>query len=205
MLADVRGAGSPAHEEEKKESALCGRGFQLREITRTGTAAFPHSADLRKHRFDAAGHLYFVTKRRVPAAAVDLAQLPAAEEIIRALFWLLEQQRIWLLGFVLMPDHGHLVLAPRPPCTLHQVLHSLFSFSAQKINELRGQHGALWMEEYFDRHLRDREETRQCLDYLHLNPVRNGLVQAKEGWMYSSAHPDYHDKMSWAWFLGGES
>ena len=115
-----------------------------------------------------------------------------------------EQQRIGLLGFVLMPDHCHIVLAPRTPFSLKQVLHSLFSFSAQAINKRLHRQGALWMEEYFERHLRDQEETRQCLAYLHLNPVRKGLVQKAEDWPYSSAHPPLHKKMNWAWYVGME-
>ncbi|TAN37262.1 MAG: XTP/dITP diphosphatase [Verrucomicrobia bacterium] len=198
-ILNERGAGSPAHEDVKKIPDLCGRGFQPRE---TVSSVFPHSADLRKHRYDVAGHLYFVTKRRAANAEIDLSQPPIADEIVQSLFWLLEDQRIWLLGFVLMPDHCHFVLAPRPPFSLKQVLHSLFSFSAQKINHLLHRHGAFWMEEFFERHLLNQEETRKCLEYLHLNPVRKGLVQRAEDWRYSSASPGFHDKMSWAWLMG---
>ena len=202
-ILNDRGGGSSTHQEANAESALCGRGFQPRETSPATPVTFPHSADLRKHRFDAAGHIYFVTKRRATTADIDLSQLPAADEIIRSLFWLLEQQRIWLLGFVLMPDHGHFILAPRPPFSLQQVLHSLFSFSAHEINKRLHRHGTLWMEEFFEHHLRDQAEIRQSLDYVHLNPVRKGFVQRAEDWRYSSAFPEFHDKMSWTWLLGG--
>jgi REP element-mobilizing transposase RayT len=194
---------SSANNATDAPPASGGRGFQPREIPPAPPPGFPHAADLRKHRFDAAEHIYFVTKRRAVGVEVDLSKPPPADEIVGALFWLLEQQRIWLPGFVLMPDHLHPVLAPRATFSLKQVLHSLFSFSAQRINQRFQRHGALWMEEYFEHHLRDRDEVRPCLNYLHLNPVRRGFVQQATDWSYSSAQASYHERLSWAWFLGG--
>ncbi|MCX7010709.1 MAG: transposase [Kiritimatiellaeota bacterium] len=154
---------------------------------------------------DISDHIYFITKRRRADVGVDLTRAEVAEEICSALFWLLDQHHIWLLGFVIMPDHVHVVLAPREPHSLQEVAQSLFGFSSRQINRRLQRHGALWMEEFFERHLRDEDETRQCLDYLHLNPVRKGLAQRAADWKYSSAQSAFHDKMSWAWFLGSES
>lgn len=164
----------------------------------------PHSADLRKHRFDAPGRIYFVTKRVVHDSGVDLAQAPVAAVIIQTLFWLLENRRLWLLGFVVMPDHLHLVLAPRSPHQLRTVTQNLFSYSARQINTQLHRLGSLWAEEYYEHLLASREKVQPCLDYIYLNPVRKKLSVQAADWPFSSLRPEYHERMSWRWLQGLE-
>ena len=44
------------------------------------------------------------------------------------------------------------------------------------INERRGTEGELWQPRFFDRALRTVKEYHAKLEYIHLNPVRAGLV-----------------------------
>jgi len=164
----------------------------------------PHSADLRKHRYDATNRIYFVTKRVASVSGVALTQIPVAGSIIQTLFWLIENQRIWLLGFVIMPDHLHLVLAPRQPHSLRGVMQLLCSYTARRINTYLHRQGALWAEEYYEHLLASREKVQPCLDYLYLNPVRQNLAAQVTDWPFSSLRPEYHDRMSWRWFQGLE-
>ncbi len=164
----------------------------------------PHSADLRKYRFDESNRIYFITKRVAQGNRVDLAQAPVAGLIVQTLFWLLENQRIWLLGFVVMPDHLHLVLAPRAPHELHTVTQNLFSYTARQINTHLRRQGALWAEEYYEHLLASREKVQPCLDYIYLNPVRKKLVAQAADWPFSSLRPEYHERLSWRWLQGLE-
>jgi REP element-mobilizing transposase RayT len=165
----------------------------------------PHSADLRKHRFDAANRIYFVTKRVAQGSSIDLAMPDVAPLIIEPLFWLVENRRIWLLGFVVMPDHLHLVLAPRPPQLLREVMQLFCSFTARQINAHLSHQGSLWSEEYYEHLLASREKVQPCLDYIYLNPVRRNLATQVADWPYSSLRPEYHDRMSWRWLQGLET
>ena len=81
----------------------------------------------------------------------------------------MENQRIWLLGFVVMPDHLHLVLAPRAPHQLCTVTQNLFNYTARQINTHLRRQGSLWAEEYYEHLLASREKVQPCLDYIYLN------------------------------------
>ena len=50
----------------------------------------------------------------------------------------------------------------------------------------RGSRGPLWQHQYWDRFVRDEREFNERLEYLHLNPVKKGLVKRREDWRRSS-------------------
>ena len=54
------------------------------------------------------------------------------------------------------------------------------------INRRRGAEGELWQPRFFDRALRTVKEYHDKVEYIHLNPVRAGLVSRPEGWQWSS-------------------
>ena len=193
-------AANPTHKTTMPDS--CGRGLQPRELNSASARALPHSAALREHRFDASGHIYFVTKRRATAVPLNLAQPAIASEIMAALKWQVEQRQIWLLGFVIMPDHVHLVLAPRPPRLLQEVMHTLCRHTARVINSSQQRTGALWAEEYYEHVLTGRGKIGEALNYIYQNPVRKGLVTGAADWSFSSLREEYRPYLAWDWFQG---
>jgi len=54
------------------------------------------------------------------------------------------------------------------------------------VNQRRGTDGELWQLRFFDRALRTVKEYNEKVDYIHLNPVRAGLVSGPEDWRWSS-------------------
>jgi hypothetical protein len=56
------------------------------------------------------------------------------------------------------------------------------------INLGRGEAGELWQGRFFDRALRTVKEYMETVEYIHLNPVRRGLVKNSEEWQWSSVH-----------------
>jgi hypothetical protein len=54
------------------------------------------------------------------------------------------------------------------------------------VNQRRGTEGELWQARFFDRALRSVEEYNEKVEYIHLNPVRAGLVSRREDWRWSS-------------------
>lgn len=89
-------------------------------------------------------------------------------------------------GYVLMPDHWHALIWPRFPLTISHVLQDLKSVSARRINSLRGRRGPLWQHQFWDRFVRDAKEFSHRFDYMHYNPVKQGLVNRPEFWRWSS-------------------
>ena len=54
------------------------------------------------------------------------------------------------------------------------------------VNQRRGTDGELWQPRFFDRALRTVKEYIEKVEYIHLNPVRAGLVSRPEDWRWSS-------------------
>jgi len=87
-----------------------------------------------------------------------------------------------VFGFVLMPEHVHLVISEPERCTVATAIQSLklstsLLSSHRKSAESRS---PLWQPRYYDRNLRDYLEFVEKLRYIHRNPVKRGLAPAAE-------------------------
>jgi putative transposase len=98
------------------------------------------------------------------------------------------EHRFLLTAWVFLPDHWHAVLAPPHPKTVSLVMESIKVSSTRQINARRGKWGRLWEGRFFDRALRTLKEYHETIEYIHLNPVRRGLVKRPEDWKWSSVH-----------------
>jgi putative transposase len=95
------------------------------------------------------------------------------------------KEKYLLHEFVVMPDHFHVLITPL--LTLERALQLIkggFSFRARK--EL-GFQGEIWEKSFYDRRVRDREEYCTFREYIHRNPVKRGLAQSPEEYLYGSA------------------
>ncbi len=82
---------------------------------------------------------------------------------------------------VVMPEHVHLVLSAlaldSSPLLLSEIVGSIKSVSARRINKLLGRKGHVWQEESFDHCIRSDESLNAKMAYVLSNPVRSGLVK----------------------------
>ena len=92
----------------------------------------------------------------------------------------------YLTAWVFLPDHWHAICAPVYPLTISQVMKSAKISSTILINRRRAERGELWQARFFDRALRTVKEYNDKVEYIHLNPVKAGLVQRPEDWPWSS-------------------
>ena len=108
-----------------------------------------------------------------------------AELLVQVMFHYRDQGRYQLHEFVVMPDHIHLLVTPSQ--TLEKAIQLIkggYSFRAKK--EL-GFQCEIWEHSFHDRRVRDLAEYYSLREYIHVNPVRRGLVQQAEQYAYSSA------------------
>ena len=143
----------------------------------------PHSHRLRVGRVDEPGLIYLLTAN-CHGRQRPLKGPRAATIVLEALHWLDREGRMELLAAVVMPDHFHFVAVLRQP-SLHRLMHSLKSYSAQRINEAREAQGRLWQSGYHDHSLRSEESLNEVIEYCLQNPQRAGLVA------------DFHDYPQW--------
>jgi putative transposase len=91
-----------------------------------------------------------------------------------------------LFGYVIMPDHFHLLIAPLA-AGLQDGMHRLKMRTGRRIRTLRRESGPFWQPRYFDFILRRVADFWEKLQYIHDNPVSAKLVATREEWCWSSA------------------
>lgn len=119
------------------------------------------------------GATYFVTfgalwKKPLPDNALD-----AAFEVILAC----DGKTIELDAAVVMPNHVHLIFRLASQQDLSQVLKHIKGASARRINQVLNRTGSVWMNESFDRIVRDGRDFENKIEYVTQNPVKRGLVR----------------------------
>ena len=107
-----------------------------------------------------------------------------------------------IIGYVLMPNHIHLVNVFSKPETVSGFMRDFKKFTSGEIrrqlfkdnniellNELKvGKNKyKIWMDRFDDYALRDVHSVHTKINYIHQNPVRKGLVERPEDYIYSSA------------------
>jgi putative transposase len=99
-----------------------------------------------------------------------------------------------LCGYVLMPDHWHALIWPTFPITISRVLKEIKGISSHRLNQARHKQGDFWQPRFWDRFVRNKREFNQRLEYMHMNPVRKGLVHLPDQWRWSSFNNFAMDK-----------
>ena len=95
-------------------------------------------------------------------------------------------KRCELLAWCVMPNHAH-VLVHVWDWPLAKMLQNWKSISAIEANRFLDRNGTFWQREYWDTFMRDEEQERKAVRYIENNPVKAGLCQTPEAWMFSSA------------------
>ncbi len=89
-------------------------------------------------------------------------------------------------GYVVMPEHVHLLVSEPDRQTLADAIHYLKLSFAKHVRRTASEPGSFWQKRYYDRNVRDAEEFAVKLRYLHRNPVKRGLVEDPGDWKWSS-------------------
>jgi REP element-mobilizing transposase RayT len=92
-----------------------------------------------------------------------------------------------LKGWVIMPNHSHILLRPNEGVSLSKIMQKVKGVSALEANRLLGRTGSFWMRDYFDRYIRDAEHFSKALRYIEQNPVKAGLCTDAGDWKFGSA------------------
>ena len=91
-----------------------------------------------------------------------------------------------LQGWVVMPNHVHLLILPRAP--VRTLMRWLKGSTARCANQILGRTGRpFWQDESYDHYLRDSNRIPRTIAYIEQNPVSAGLVDSAEKWGWSSA------------------
>ena len=100
---------------------------------------------------------------------------PRMAGIVRDALLFFPKSRYELGDFVVMPNHVHLLVAPRMGWEMEKIMQSVKRYSA-RINAALGRRaGALWQKGFYDHIVRDEAELLRCRDYVRNNPEKARL------------------------------
>jgi putative transposase len=159
-------------------------------------------------RFYGSGDLHFVTfscYQRRPY----LGTVRARNCFVKILDEVRSRQGFALLGYVLMPEHVHLLMGEPEhgnPSTALQVVKQKVSRSLRerKTSSERQMEStfasgsvaaaAFWQRRFYDFNVWSEKKLKEKLQYMHRNPVDRKLVQHPQDWPWSS----------WSFYAKGE-
>ena len=153
------------------------------------------------HRYYGARHLHFIT-----CSCYQRAPLLGTARCRDLFLAILEQVRqrygFVVVGYVVMPEHFHLLISEpekRTPSIVMQVLKQ--RFARRLLSQLRrarrpGQLSLwdteavaaahVWQRRFYDFNVWSEHKRIEKLRYMHRNPVKRGLVSQPEQWRWSS-------------------
>jgi len=108
------------------------------------------------------------------------------EAFLRLLEAALGRRPLALLGYCLMPNHVHLVLAPERGADLSLTMQWLLATFAARHNARRKAAGHVWQGRFRAFPIQDDAHLWTVLRYVERNALRAGLCARAEDWRWSS-------------------
>jgi putative transposase len=136
------------------------------------------------------GRTYFVSSAAWERR--ELFRVPhTAELLVQRILACRDKGSYLLHEFVVMPNHFHLLITPDTNTSLEkgvQLIKGGFSHEFHKNRETRME---IWQVGFHDWTIRDGEDYRAKVRYIHMNPVEARLVERPEEWIFGSACRKY--------------
>ncbi len=88
---------------------------------------------------------------------------------------------LFVFGYVVMPEHVHLLVSEPRRGTLDRTIQALKTSVSKHCTER-----PFWLKRYYDFNVHSEEKRIEKLRYIHRNPVTRGLVSRPEDWRWSS-------------------
>jgi REP element-mobilizing transposase RayT len=91
--------------------------------------------------------------------------------------------RYWILAYVVMDDHVHIVVRLAHGESLQKTVHGWKSFTATVLQKEKHRVGSVWQHEHYDRIVRNKDELRKTLEYILNNPKKRWPEIAEYAWV----------------------
>ena len=92
-----------------------------------------------------------------------------------------------IIAAVVLPDHLHAVIRMDDGTADFPRLWQDIKKGFTRRTSQPG-HPSAWQSRYWERTVRDEAELQALVDYVHINPLKHGLVNALEEWPHSTFH-----------------
>jgi putative transposase len=131
-------------------------------------------------RLQRTGNMHYVTFS-CHARRPYLRSVAARDLFVRSLEAMRQRYGFVVVGYVVMPEHVHLLVNEPKAGTLAGAIQALkLSVSVQSSER------PFWQPRYYDFNVHYEKKRVEKLRYMHRNPVKRGLVTRPEEWAWSS-------------------
>jgi REP element-mobilizing transposase RayT len=151
----------------------------------------PGSKALRRGRKSIPQANYLITKNILESCEKSLVEDANPDFLIHWFASAAKKKWLSLFSFVVMPEHYHIVMKLGLLHPLSKVVGKINENASRLIFHSAGHRFDLWQKGFHDHLIRPSEDIRKYVDYSHMNPVEQGLVEKPEDWLWSSANPKY--------------
>ncbi len=149
----------------------------------------------RHKRLAFAGSIHFVTTVTCVRGDVFTNE-KICHEMLELFEWYRNKFSVDCLGYVLMPDHLHVVLHQEEADMLvPQLMQGFKKLTSRRCRPARYPKLPLWQSRYDDVPVPGSDAVRTKLEYIHANPIRRGLVEEPEDYPWSSARDYYNEEV----------
>src|SRR2546429_307276 len=97
-----------------------------------------------------------------------------------------ERYRFAVIGYVVMPEHVHLLISESLIGNPSRVIQAVKLSVSRRLATEGEFSGQFWQRRFYDFNLWSQQKEVEKLKYMHRNPVVRGLVASPEGWRWSS-------------------
>ena len=136
-------------------------------------------------RYYGTGDLHFITwscYRRKPL----LGTAARRDVLLTVLERMRERYRFVVIGYVVMPEHVHLLISEPFIGNPSKVIQAVKLGVCRRLATEGVFSGQFWQRRFYDFNLWSQQKEVEKLKYMHRNPVVRGLVACPEDWQWSS-------------------
>ena len=119
-------------------------------------------------------------------------------EALRAAIRIVRRRHAFLIeAMVVLPDHLHAIFTPPPGDADFSMRWRLIKVGFSRalpaterrsVSRMSQGERGIWQRRFWEHAIRDDEDLRRHVEYIHYNPVKHGYVAAPVDWPHSSFH-----------------
>lgn len=110
---------------------------------------------------------------------------------LKTLYRYRREGRLQIHGFVIMPEHIHLLITPASDVTIEHAVQLIKGGCSHALGSILGRKREIWQRGFTDHRIRDDQDFLHHVNYIHRNPVERRLVSDSSRYRYCSAFPGY--------------
>jgi putative transposase len=123
------------------------------------------------------GSWFFITQKCLPPGKNQLCRADRGDAVLAAIQHNHEKLAWHCRICLLMPDHWRAILSFPPEPGMEKTVKDWKKYVAGKL-------GVKWQRDFFEHRLRNHQELEEKTCYILMNPVRKGLCERAEDWVW---------------------